>query len=90
MSQVQENEVGRLRLVQMPTTIPDTLYMVDEPSRISAVRGCSLPVSHQMPTSTQMSPGGSAVDIIAGTIPGCYHLGHTLAYYVLTDYINHM
>ena len=54
----------RLRMVQMP----DTLYMVDDTPRLASVRGCSLPVTHQIPT--QMSPGSSAVDIIAGTIPG--------------------
>ena len=45
--------------------IPDTLYMLDEPSRLAAVQCASVPSQQQ-----QTSPGGSAVDIIAGTIPG--------------------
>ena len=64
LAQVQENESNRLQFYQMPA-IPDTLYMLDEPSRLAAVQCASVPSQQQ-----QTSPGGSAVDIIAGTIPG--------------------
>lgn len=58
MSSSQEQETCRVRMLHI-SAIPDTLYMVDEQHCSSAPYAVS-------PVST--------VDIIAGTIPGQFHL----------------
>ena len=69
LSQVQENEVVRLRMVQM-SNVPDMVqYMVEE-------RG--YPGHRHATQATAQTSTAASVDIIAGTIPGrfCWLIGN--------------